>query len=121
MQPVHDDARGFLFELLEMTAGPIIWFAHLVLVYGASSVGCSRQGAALFGSDAVDAITAVSTVLALTASAVMIGRGIRDLRAEGRSQARSFVDGVTIALGGYAVVGIVWTALPALLGPACPA
>jgi hypothetical protein len=121
MRTVHDDARGFLFEMLEMTAGPVIWFAHLVVVYGASSLGCSRQGEGLFGSGVVDAVTAVSTLLALAGAAWLVWYGLRDLRAEGRSEARNFVDWVTIALAGYAVVGIAWTALPALLGPACPA
>jgi hypothetical protein len=120
MRSVRDDARGFLVEMLEMTAGPLIWFAHLVLVYGASSIGCSRQGEALFGGRTVDVVTAVSTLLALAASAWLLRHGVRDLRAEGRSEARNFVDRVTIALAGFGVIGIVWTALPALLGPACP-
>jgi hypothetical protein len=121
MRAVHDDARGFLFEMLEMTAGPLLWFAHLFVVYGTSSLGCSRQGEALFGSGVVAAVTLVSTVLALAAAAFLVRRGVRALRAEGSSPARSFVDRVTIALSAYAVVGIVWTALPALLGPACRA
>lgn len=118
---MRDSARAFLWEMLEMTSGPIVWFGHLVLVYGATSLGCSRQGeATLIGSEVVTGVTVVSTLLALGGSAWLIAHHARDLAEQGDSEARSFVDRVTIALGAFAVIGIVWTALPALIGPTCP-
>ena len=116
---VRDDARGFLFEMLEMTSGPLIWFAHLVVVYGISSLACARHGPRPVDSGDVVAATFVSSAVALAAVGLMLVRTLRDLRGEPASEGRRFVDRVTLALCGFALVAIVWTALPAVLGPEC--
>lgn len=114
-----DDARGFLFEMLEMTAGPIVWFGHLALVYGISSLACARHGPAPVDSGDVVAVTLVSTLGALAVVGFMFFRALRELRGEGVAEGRRFVDRVTLALCGFALVAIVWTALPAVFGPEC--
>jgi hypothetical protein len=115
---MHDDTKPFLGELIEMTAGPIIWFAHLVVVYGASSLACALNDR-VFDAGDVTGVTAVSTIAALAASVWLTLRAARGIRAPATLEGRSFVDSFTIALGTFAIMAIVWTALPAFLGPGC--
>ena len=115
---MRDDTRELMIELLEMNAGPMLWMAHLLSVYGATALYCAghlpfASGTALLaGSGAV-------TLLALAVSAWLLVRALREQAQPAASDARRFVNRVTIALVVFGIVAILWTGVPVVLAPAC--
>ncbi|RIL08056.1 MAG: hypothetical protein DCC71_00980 [Proteobacteria bacterium] len=116
---MHSAAREFVREMLEMTAGPLVWLLYLLVMYGAAAVHCARPAA-----DAADRTPLLIAGGALGAVAIgllawSVLRARRELASESTSDARRFVDRVAFALGVFGIGAIVWTALPVLLSPAC--
>jgi len=65
--------RSFLAVLLSMLTGAVIWAVHFTIVYGFTSVACSRG----LGTDAVPLAVAVATGIAALAAAVVMVRSLR--------------------------------------------
>ena len=92
-------------KALRIAHGPLLWALHFTLVYGFTALACAR-GFANTVPSAVAAATLVAGVLA----AVVILRN---------AKGNDFIDWLAAALGGFALLAIVWEAIPAFMVPAC--
>ena len=103
-----------------LTLGPLIWAAHLAVVYAVHSFGCARDlfGAGLFGLEQPQLIIAGATVFAVLGIAA--GLPVR-VSARPMEQEQSFERGVTIGLAGLSTFGVLAAGAAALIIPACAA
>ncbi|MGD9762357.1 MAG: hypothetical protein AB7V27_01395 [Candidatus Binatia bacterium] len=110
--------RRFVRQSIRVTAGLVIWFAHLTAVYAWTAVACARQLGAttIDGIGLVPSVIGMLTVLALAATAAITIAALR--RPRGADPDR-FFDRLTALTGGLSLVAIGWTALPAILAPGC--
>jgi hypothetical protein len=116
----HDRGRNFFREMLVMTAGPLLWIVHLIVLWGVTEFYCTRVPAwGPGGERLIGAFAVAITLAALAASAWLLWRSWRRLGATESLAARRFVAWVTSALWGFALIAITWTALPLLLAPSC--
>jgi len=97
---------GFAATLLRMSSGVIVWALHFAAIYGATGIACARgaPGAALI---AVAAATGVAAALLLP----IVVRGWRR-RAE-------FEWGFAGSVAAFALLAVVWEAIPAVMVPTC--
>lgn len=100
-----------LSDLLRLGTGPIVWFAHFTLTYGAEVVVCRppapSPGAMLwFG-----ATTTALALIALVWFAMASGRR--------HSTDGAFLRGANLLLAGLAGLGVIWTAVPLTILRAC--
>jgi hypothetical protein len=116
---VQPDTRESLYELAEMTAGPALWFVHLLAVYGATALACADLLPFASGGVAIAVGAGAVSLLALTASIWLLVRALRERAAPAAGEARHFVNRVTAALCVFSVIAIVWTTVPVVLTPAC--
>ncbi len=109
-----DSSWGYARETLRMTAGLLVWAAHLAIVYGIVAMACARGHAASVTVAWVGAVTVAS----LLATSVILVTAVRQLGRGGDS--RRFLDAVTAMVAGFSLIAIAWDGLPALFVPACP-
>jgi hypothetical protein len=107
-----------------LVAGPLVWAAHLFLMYAAETLVCTGPGAASRGGQlalAAAALTAAALAVLLTILVIRpaLDRSARQA-AEGIARS-SFWHDTPAALAALAMLGVLWTALPVLLVPACSA
>src|SRR5690606_2450157 len=74
---VHE-TRVLVSELLEMTAGPILWLAHLLAVYGATALVCAERLPIESGGAALAVGAGAVTVLAIAVSGWLLVRALRE-------------------------------------------
>lgn len=109
-----------IFALL---AGPIVWAAHLGVVYFAQSMLCAHDRAAdsLFGVGIVPGIVVVATLGALAVLGAATATGVRwrfGTRGSGDTTAyRMIVFGLAI----LSATGIVWAGVTTFFLPSCDA
>lgn len=116
------DVRRFFFEMFTMTAGALLWLAHLIVLYGATEIYCSRFAVQGGGGERLVGAGAVAlTIVALALAAWLLWRSWRAYGEAEEPAARRFVAAVTTALWLFALVAITWTALPLALAPSCSA
>jgi hypothetical protein len=98
--------RGFARQALWMSAGVIVWALHFTAIYGATALACARgvPGVAPLG-------VALATWVAVALLLAIIARGVR--------RRGEFEGWLSAALGAFALVAVVWEALPALIIEAC--
>jgi hypothetical protein len=113
------ETRVLIAELLEMMAGPALWLAHLLAVYGTTSLVCAGRLPFGSGGRALAVGAGGVTVLAIGVSIWLLVRAVREHADPAESDARRFVNRATIALSVFAVIAIVWTGLPVLLAAGC--
>ena len=116
--------RGFLRRILLMLAGLVVWGLQFTLIYGFNAIACARGFADsdLLGLPLVPAVIVSLTVLALAATAAVVGATIRGRFAEllrEEAEDGSFMRALTITIGLLSLVAIVWSGLPALMVAAC--
>lgn len=95
-----------LTDLLLIFAGPVIWFAHFSFIYGAQTLSC-------LGPDADTRLLwayAIATLVALAALGFLATTNMRHT---------GFLPRAGLALALLAIPAVIWTAIPALLLPAC--
>ncbi len=105
-----------------MLSGLMIWAAHFLVIYVFTALACARRFADLswLGIGVVPWVIGTATLAATAATLVVIGLAVRDARSStSRNNMLSFVPWMTAALGGLALMAILWEALPVLLVPAC--
>lgn len=105
----------FFFPIL---AGPLIWGAHFLFVYGVNGVSCARPtlGQIWLGASISSWIIAVAGVVAVAAMGVVY------LRVRARPPHAgdpAFVIWLAGALSALSAVAVVWETLPVLLVPPC--
>lgn len=112
-----DTAAGALLYLL---LGPILWAGHLTAIYGTQSVLCAKAAA-----DAVPAIIAVVTALALALIAVAVLAPSRTARLFAGSawseSTQRFMRNAMVTLALLSAFGIAAQGAIALFIPTCPA
>ena len=122
-----DDRGSPAAALLWLLTGPLVWSAHLLLVYGPQAALCAFRLTGIAGIDpllvrglvlAVTVLAALALVLALRWPA----RAARTLRAgsflEGDNGA--FLIAVMRLLAVLSLAGVLWAGAVALPLPACP-
>ena len=110
------DSRSFLADSLRMSGGLLIWGLHLGVVYGWAALVCARGWAdrRWLGLGPIDLGTAAATVAALAASAWLVAAGRRERRGDATESGR-FAGAVTVAVAGFALLAVAWTALVAVV------
>jgi hypothetical protein len=113
----------FASATLRMLSGLMIWAAHfLVIYYVFTALACARRFADLswLGIGVVPWVIGAVTLAAAAVTLVVILRAMRDAwLGTSRNNISSFVPWMTTALGGLALMAILWETLPVLLVPTC--
>ena len=104
-----------LSDFLLIFAGPVVWFIHLVLLYGAEALLCMPPA----GSERAMIWVGVSATAGALGALVVVA--IAAPRADGRSRhaGATFLRNTTLLLALLSAVGVVWNALPLALVRAC--
>jgi hypothetical protein len=104
-------------DLLRLFVGPVVWFLHLALLYGAEALICTPpvgSGAAMMWLSIAATATALGTLVFL--AAVPAPRG--DRRPSEHTGA-AYLHNTTLLLALLSAVGVIWNALPVALVPVC--
>ena len=108
--------------LIELSFGPLVWFAHFSTLYLAATVFCLDRwrGARLLGWPALDISIAILTLVAagLIVLALSLWRR-RPRQVEPQLLPPRFRDVVPPLLAGLSLIAIFWQASVAVLVPAC--
>lgn len=107
---------GFVAHALWMTAGLIVWAAHLGAVYAWTAVVCARRwvDATVLGMGPLALGIAAATAAAVLITAVLLVRAFGRVRSHPRTAAR-FADRVSLLASAFSLVAILWTALPVMV------
>jgi hypothetical protein len=89
---------------LRIAYGPLLWALHFGVLYGFNALACARGF-----PHAVPWVAAAATVALGAVAALLLVRSMKS----------DFIDWLTAALAGVALLAILWQALPVLLVPAC--
>jgi hypothetical protein len=93
-------------------AGPAIWAAHFLVVYASESLLCTRGG----GASAHLAIIGVATAVGL---ALLLATTLRGRGPSTDTDGAGFMNAAATSLALLGMLGIAWSALPALLVSSC--
>jgi hypothetical protein len=106
MTAMDNAGTGFVVVALRMSAGIVIWGLHFAAIYGLTALACARGMPAW-----PPLVVAIATTVALVALAVVFVRGWR--------RRGEFEWWMSAAAAAFAIVAVVWEAVPALIVPAC--
>jgi hypothetical protein len=109
-----------LSAMLQMLTGPVIWFAHFVLLYGAEALICTPP---LARPGAMTSITVAATLAALGALAIFVAILMRRPAAAGSRDHGDvgFLRAASLLLALLSAIAVVWVALPTAILPVCAA
>lgn len=118
-------ARGVWVMLI---GGPVIWFAHFMVVYLVAEAACSGDdpGMELLASPVLEIVVTAATVAAVLGCILLIRRGrsggggfrkVRGGRGDGDENFSAIHSGVLLA--GLSLIAILFVAFPALVLPPC--
>jgi hypothetical protein len=108
-----------LRDFLRVLIAPAVWFAHFSFLYGAEALICIEpppgRGAAM-GWTAI-----LATAVALTGVIVLIWRLLYSAKTTALPADRggAWLRHVSLLLAILSALGIIWTALPTTILPAC--
>jgi hypothetical protein len=91
---------------IRMSSGAIVWGAHFGAIYGITALACARGLAGV-----VPWAIGIATIVAVAVLLLLIWSSFKDLGA--------FANWLGAAIGGLALLAIVWEAVAVLLVPAC--
>ena len=97
---------SFASSVFWISAGPAIWAAHFLAIYGVTTIACAQRMPA-----AVPWIVAAATLIAGSIALVVLVKCLR--------QRSEFVRWIGAGNAGLALVAILWESLPALTVPPC--
>ena len=115
-------------SLFRITFGPLVWSAHFVASYAATAVYCAKLFPTAAGLDPLRWGIAVATLLALGGIAWAGWRSWRQWRehnedwedSDGSDEDRGqFLGHAAFLLAIISFIGVIYTALPALLSASC--
>lgn len=101
--PQHASAAAALWR---MTGGLWVWALHFAVVYGSTALACARG------------VPGAAPVIAITATALAVAVLLWLLRAAWR-QWGGFEAAFGAGMAGFALLAVVWEAMPVLWVPAC--
>lgn len=99
-------SMGFVEATLRMSAGVIVWSLHFLAIYGVTGLACARGA-----PDVVAHAVALATALACLALVPLIVQGYR--------RRGAFEHWMSATVAAFALVAVVYEALPVLLVPSC--
>jgi hypothetical protein len=100
------------FAALRWLGGPIVWLAHLTIVYGAESLLC-RSGAA----SAHTLLILAATFAALALLLMALAYGVREV-SYSTFPGAAFMEAVAVGLALLGFMGVIWTGVVgAVLSP----
>lgn len=106
-----------LTRFLRMFAGPAIWFLHLMLLYGAEGLACLSPASA---GSLVGWSAAAATLIALAALGFLAASQARlQTIPEKPGHDANFLKVSEFFLVLISGLGVLWSAVPVLLLPAC--
>jgi hypothetical protein len=114
-----------VFEVVNMVAGLLFWAAHLGVIYGMHALACAHgwSDSMLAGFSIVHWIIATATVAALLGCALVLTNALRDLReglpGDDAEQPARFLAYTTATIASFAMLAIIWEALPAFFIVPC--
>lgn len=109
-----------LSDFLRVLIAPAIWFAHLVVIYGAEALICT--GSTISSGRAMVWTVAVATAAALIGligSAAGLGRPLFHLAGRTDRSGSGFLPVAAKTLSLLSMLGVIWTALPTTLLSVC--
>jgi hypothetical protein len=108
-----------LSAMLQMLAGPVIWFAQFVVLYGAEALICTPP---LESSGAMTSVTIAATVAALGALGIFAAMIMRRPAAASRDHGDAgFLRTASLLLALLSAIAVIWVALPTAILPVCAA
>jgi hypothetical protein len=102
-------------EALFWLAGPVVWAAHFVVMYGAHALICARMETSAMNLWPTVAASATAPAL-LALAGLIVARARSRAPSNGRT---TFARDLTIALAALSLLGVLWVALPATVMPPC--
>jgi hypothetical protein len=108
-----------LSAMLQMLTGPVIWFTHFVVLYGAEALICTPPLASLgaMASVTIAATLAALVVLGIFAATVMR----RPAAASPKHSDATFLRMASASLALLSAIAVIWVALPTAILPVCAA
>lgn len=91
---------------LWISSGVIVWALHFAAIYGVTALACSRGVPGI-----VPWAVAGATVIAVALAVAIVARSY--------PRRSGFIDWMTAAVAGTALLAIAWEALPVLWVPVC--
>ena len=107
--------RPFATTALRMSSGVIVWAAHFAVIYGYTGLACARRfhDAGAVWVAAVPWVIGVATAVALVLMVLLIAPAVR------ASRTNDFVEWMTAATAGLALIGVLYEAVPVFILPVC--
>ena len=105
-----------LADLLRLFVGPLVWFAHFTVLYGAEALICTPP---VTMGRVMTWIGAAATLVALTALIAFAAMLLRLGRSAGEHGDSTFLHEAALLLALLSAVGVIWTAFALLLLPVC--
>ncbi|MBR1189450.1 hypothetical protein [Bradyrhizobium sp. AUGA SZCCT0160] len=106
-----------LADLLWLLVGPVVWFLHLVVLYGAEALICTPP---VGSGRAMMWMGAAATIATLGALAMLAAVSIRRVQDAPEEQTdATFLRKTTLLLALLSAIGVIWSALPLALVPVC--
>ena len=103
-----------LADLLRLFIGPVVWFLHLALLYGAEALICTPP----LGSGRVMMWLGIAATAAALGTLVFLAAAPAP-GSDRRPSDAAYLHRVTRLLAFLAAVGVIWNALPLALVPVC--
>lgn len=107
-----------LADLLRLGSGPIVWFAHFSINYGAEAVICRAPADAGGATLWLSAATTAAAMAVLAWSAARAWRRQSAAAVERQTDAE-FLRRASLLLTYLAALAVLWTAFPTMVVPAC--
>lgn len=106
---------------MRISAGLLVWALHFAAVYILTALACARGlRATPTGVPALALGIATLTGIAIAALALILRKALHGTwYVQARAANSSFLAWLTAAVAGYALLAVLWTALPALWGASC--
>ena len=99
--------------------GPMIWAAHLTLLYGAHTLICARLPGASHQELWLVVLSAVTAPALLGLGIFSLFPGMALRRRHDDSSAPQFLRRVTLLLSTLSALGIIWATVSAIMLPTC--
>jgi hypothetical protein len=108
-----------LSAMFQMLTGPVIWFAHFVVLYGAEALICTPP---LASSGAMTSVTIAATLAALVALGIFAAIVMRRPATASRNHSDAgLLRSVSLLLALLSAIAVTWVALPTAILPVCAA
>lgn len=106
-----------LADLLRLFIGPVVWFLHLALLYGAEALICTQpvgSARAMVWLGIAATAAALGTLVLLTSAPAPRAGGLPS-----QYTGAAYLHDATRLLAFLAAIGVIWNALPLVLVPVC--